>query len=300
MDRALGITDPQYQLSQLSGSSSHTMSPPSAFSGSIGLLSSPTSNDFATTAAPRQFSLPLGETNMLLSATMEDLQHQINVKSQALQTLQKEYDGLLQRLEHDRAEYAIFDRRSEATDAEINSLSDEKERLQSQLLNLEPQVEEFRQSRDDARHQLASSNSQYMRIVEMATKLQSQNTDEKRLWGQEKEQLEERLKTLEEAMVVGLGDPQRQYEGESSPALLSLETADVSHPEGLVQTSIVSETVAVLRSEIARLRNRNRSLECAIISMKDENDSVREAANQILESSTRMRGEIGMVSDYTP
>lgn len=213
------------------------------------------------------------------SALLQELQHQVSIKTIALQTIQREYDSLLQKLERQRTKCATLEKKFEVSDVEINSLTDEKERLQAQLAALEYQAEELQESRDESRRQLVANGAQYMRIMEMANRLQTQSADDKKRWDAEKSDLQQRIKVLEEAMVTGTDS---EHANHSPPPFVIL-----AHTSGNTSSSS-AETVNVLRAEIGRLRIRTQTLETALRTMKDEGRSIQEAAKKLLESGNQM------------
>ncbi|KAF2275024.1 uncharacterized protein EI97DRAFT_344697, partial [Westerdykella ornata] len=89
----------------------------------------------------------------------------------AFQTLQREYDALLTQLSQHHSRCTALEQKLSLSDAEIASLRDEKQRIQSQVMALEREVEELKESREEARRQLGRSGAQYVRIVEMAARL---------------------------------------------------------------------------------------------------------------------------------
>ena len=225
------------------------------------------------------------------SAHLQDLQHQVSIKTLAFQTLQREYDSLIQKLERQRTKCATLEKKFEVSDVEINTLTDEKEKLQSQISSLEHQVEELQQSRDEARRQLVANGAQYMRIMEMANRLQVQSVDDKKRWESEKSDLEQRIKILEEAMVTGQSSTEQSTthaEGSSS-SRPSTSATPVHHPQLTPSDSSSStETINVLRAEIGRLRLRTQTLESALQAMKDESTSIQLAARQLIESGGKI------------
>ncbi|KAH7402514.1 hypothetical protein BKA66DRAFT_564427 [Pyrenochaeta sp. MPI-SDFR-AT-0127] len=220
------------------------------------------------------------------SAHLQDLQHQISVKTLAFQTLQREYDSLLQKLERQRTKCATLEKKFEVSDVEINSLTDEKEKLQMQVTMMESQVEELQQSRDEARRQLVANGAQYMRIMEMANRLQAQGAEDKKKWEAERSELEQRIRILEEAMVTGTEHPTPDAEHQFSaspgqpPIVLAHNPASSSSSQ--------AETVNVLRTEVSRLRSRTQTLETALQSMRRESISIQTAARQLVESSGKL------------
>ncbi|KAF2095632.1 hypothetical protein NA57DRAFT_79349 [Rhizodiscina lignyota] len=137
---------------------------------------------------------------------LQDLQHQVSVKTLALQTLQREYDALLAKLERQRTKCITLEKKFEVSDVEINSLTEERERLQAQVAALESQADELTRGRDDARREMAESGRQYVRIVEMASRLQAQGADERKRWEDERRELMDRVRTLELGLPEGEGE----------------------------------------------------------------------------------------------
>jgi chromosome segregation ATPase len=221
------------------------------------------------------------------AAHLQELQHQVSVKTLAFQTLQREYDSLLQKLERQRTKCATLEKKFEVSDVEINSLTDEKEKLLSQVTILETQVEELQQSRDEARRSLVANGAQYMRIMEMANRLQAQSADDKKKWEAERIELERRIKVLEEAMVTG--QPGAERSSDAAPANPPPSITMVHNPHlSSSGSSSSTETINVLRAEIARLRARTQTLESALQAMREESLSIQTAARQLVESGGKI------------
>jgi hypothetical protein len=218
------------------------------------------------------------------SALLQDLQHQVGVKTLAFRTLQREYDNLLQKLEQQTTKCTTLEKKFQVSDAEMNSLTDEKEKVQAQVAAMETQVEELRQSRDEARRQLVTNGAQYMRIVDMANRLQAQGAEDKKKWEAERSGLKQRIRVLEEAVVIG-GDEDstpttdREYRSSGSP---------VSVPGSVASPSSQAELVHVLRAEVGRLRSRTLVLETALQDMHKEGVSIQTAARRLMESGGRL------------
>ena len=258
-----------------------------------GMLPSPSSMNFPN--APNLPPISPPSTALQTSAQaahLQDLQHQVSIKTLAFQTLQREYDSLLQKLERQRTKCTTLERKFEVSDVEINSLTDEKEKLQSQVAALENQVEELQQSRDEARRQLVANGAQYMRIMEMANRLQAQGADDKKRWEAERSELEQRIKILEEAMVTGTDRPATD-EGHTS-ASSPPPSIVLAHNPGLRSSTSTSsaETINVLRVEIGRLRSRTQTLETALQTMKEESISIQAAARQLVESGGKIENAV--------
>jgi chromosome segregation ATPase len=251
------------------------------------ILPSPSSLNFSNAPTLPSITPPSAAAqSSAQSAHLQDLQHQISVKTLAFQTLQREYDSLLQKLERQRTKCATLEKKFEVSDVEINSLTDEKERLQAQVATLEAQVEELQQSRDEARRQLVANGAQYMRIMEMANRLQGQGAEDKKKWQAERTELEQRIRTLEEAMVIGTEDTTSETENPSSasPGAVSM----VHSHKSVTPSASQSETITVLRTEVGRLRSRTHTLETALQNMRQESISIQAAARQLVESGGRL------------
>jgi predicted nucleic acid-binding Zn-ribbon protein len=258
-----------------------------------GMLPSPSSMNFPNAPSLPPISPPTTSLHTSAQAVhLQDLQHQVSVKTLAFQTLQREYDSLLQKLERQRTKCATLEKKFEVSDIEINGLIDEKEKLQAQVNALESQVEDLQQGRDEARRQLVANGAQYMRIMDMANRLQAQGSDDKKRWETERCELEQRIKVLEEAMVTGSERPAGDAEhdmGTSPPPSIIL-----SHNPHLSPAASTSsaETINVLRVEIGRLRSRTQTLETALQTMREESISIRAAARQLVESGGKIENVV--------
>ncbi|KAF2110137.1 hypothetical protein BDV96DRAFT_222141 [Lophiotrema nucula] len=253
------------------------------------MLPSPSSMNFPNVQNLPPISPPSTSLQTAAQAAhLQDLQHQVSIKTLAFQTLQREYDSLLQKLERQRTKCATLEKKFEVSDVEINTLTDEKEKLQATVANLESQVEDLQQSRDEARRQLVANGAQYMRIMEMANRLQAQSADDKKRWDAERQELEHRIRVLEEAMVTGATDRSNSRMDEDihtnpPPSIIEAHRPNLNTP-----SSTSTETVNVLRAEISRLRSRTQTLETALQSMKKESISIQAAAKQLVESGGKM------------
>jgi hypothetical protein len=193
-------------------------------------------------------------TSAAQAAHLQDLQHQLAVKTLAHDTLQKEYTTLLQRLERQRVKCATLERKFEVSDAEIISLSNEKERLEQVVEMLEKQREELAASRDDARKRSSEASAQYLRMIELAGKLHSGNT---RVEGSgvsalEREALAKRVEELEAILDV----KQKEATKESDDCELE---ADPQSPDS---------RMTLLETEVKKLKLRNSRLENGLIAAK--------------------------------
>lgn len=298
-------SSPQHQAPSSAGSSFMRAQSPAQTPQQAHMLPSPSSLNFPVGATIHPMSPPSAVLQSPAHAAhLQDLQHQISIKTLAFQTLQREYDSLLQKLERQRAKCATLEKKFEVSDIEINTLTDEKEKLQAQVAHLEAQVEELQQSRDDARRQIAANGSQYIKIVEMASRLQAQGAEEKRKWAAEKEELQNRIKILEEAMVTGMmpeldAEAHTREPGDSA-ASESQDEEMLDRQQSSAQPISASSrhahhTIKLLRAEIVKLRTRTQSLESALQVMKEEGLSMQAAAQAIANSGKRAQDTVASV-----
>jgi predicted nuclease with TOPRIM domain len=251
-------------------------------------LPSPSSFNFHSSRSLPSISPPAVLQTPGQSANLQDLQQQISLKTSELRTLQRDYDSLVQKLERQTAKCATFEKKLEISDGEMNSLTDEKDRLSTQVSAMEGQIEELQQSRDEARQQLVTNGAQYMQIMDMANRLQAQSAEAKIRWQAEKAGLEQRIRLLEEAMVTGSEKPISTSDAEQQPGITRGPLpVGSTHTVGASNSSQI-ETINVLRAEVSRLRSRTKTLEAAVQTMRCESLSIQTAARQILESSGNM------------
>lgn len=199
------------------------------------------------------------------TAHLQDLQHQVSVKTLALQTLQKEYDSLLQKLERQRVRSGALEKKFEVSDAEINSLTDEREKLTDQVQFLEKHIEELQKTRDETRRMGTESASQYMKIVEMADRLQSRSVEDKKAWDKERQLLLKRLQAFEQGraqLVEGTEDL----------------TAKHGSLEDIIPAAVPRNDSSKLQWEIHRLKERIATLESSLQKAKNESHTIREVA----------------------
>jgi hypothetical protein len=207
---------------------------------------------------------PIQTTPSAQSAHLQDLQHQLSVKTLAMQTLQHEYDALIQKLERQRTKCATLEKKFEVSDAEICGLSNDKDRLELHIEVLEKQIEKLHVDRDEARKASSASAAQYLLIMEMAGRLQGKAVSNGggasstlgtaaeggKSWEKERERLLKRIEELEATVVVGGGAFMRY----SEPGAIEEKS----------QHSVMSE----LQEEVQKLRERNVMLEKGLVAAK--------------------------------
>lgn len=276
------------------------------------MLPSPTSLNLPVppglSAIPSPSTFPLSAAH---AAHLQELQHQVSVKTLALQTLQREYDNLLQKLERMRTKCATLEKKFEVSDAEINSLTDERERLEKQVESLEKQLEDAQNARDEARSSSAEQASQYMKIMEMAGRLQAQASDDRRRWEMEREKLSNRVAELQDANLNAAGSGSLLHQERTTSTRADLE-ADLAISRADIETDLedtsfgagsdpnqaltalitvsahTADKDVLMQREVMRLEARVESLQIALRVAQEESKVVREAALVLAGAGQRL------------
>lgn len=233
------------------------------------------------------------------------LQHEVSVQKIALSSLQGEHDKLLAAFSRSQTRASALEKKHAVSDSEIISLTEEKLRLQAQVIELERDVEELARSRDESRQAAVQEGSQYVEIVKKASRLEEMAGEERKSWKKEKEDMERKIEALKARSRETHGgvDP-AEDSGSSSrhgedmetdtPAssekvvpLLKMELTNepqqavsISHPSGPPERE---ESVEDLRVEIRRLRERCAEVEGALRAFRDNSRSMEDIIKTLLE-----------------
>lgn len=230
------------------------------------MLPSPSSVHNAPSLSSVQGSYSPNSNQSAHSTHLQDLQHQISTKSLALTTLQQEHDQRLAAYSRMQIRCQTLDKKSQVSDHEINTLTEEKIRLQSQVEAFEVQVEELVKARDEAQKQTTANGAQYMRIMAMSSKLQFQGGEEakrykgdRETWERDREGLERRIDELEvrQSSLTVSGDAKA-------------DTKTPVKPEDV----LASASVDALRDEVVRLRQRLLSMERMFEDLRQESENI--------------------------
>lgn len=193
------------------------------------------------------------------NAHLQDLQHQLSVKTLAHNTLQHEYHILFQRLERQRIKCSTLERKFEVTDAEIISLSNEKDRLEQVVEMMEKQMNDLQKSRDDARKRSSEAASQYLQIVQLASRIHpgagSVAAEEEEVTPSwlDRETLLKRIEELE-----------MQLDDVSKRDSLSVASQSATAASGMSPNS----RAIMLEEEVKQLKIRNAKLEHGLVAAK--------------------------------
>jgi hypothetical protein len=286
---------------------------------------SPTSLNFSSTAGPSPSSsqalslpTPLGishthdnylpplaaprASDSALREHTAALQHEVSLQKMALSSLQGEHDKLLAAFSRSQTRASTLEKKHAVSDNEIINLTEEKLRLQAQVLDLERDVEELTRSRDEFRQAAVQEGAQYIEIVNKASQLEELRADEQRAWNRMKEEMEGKIAALStegngdtsapEITSVNIAHAGRDMDemdiGAAELPADALGTLKIERTEQLplddaARRSSQSplETVESLRREIRLLRERCSQAEEALQDIRDDSRSMEELARTI-------------------
>ena len=263
-----------------SGSTYASGQSPMQTQGPYRTLPSPSSINYPSSAAgPPAYSPNMNQS--VHNAHLQDLQHQISTKTLALQTLQREHDQLLGAFSRSQIRCSTLDKKSQVSDHEINSLTEEKIRLQAQVEALETQVEDLIKAKDELHSKTAADAAQWRQIVAMSSQLQVQGAEEakryksdREAWERDRDGLQRRIAELESGRFT-LVDPSR-----SVGSAFSDSSGDI----------LTSTSLETLRAEIIRLRSKCADMEVALLDLRQ----VTEQMDQVMGEFANIRERINV------
>ncbi|EFQ85815.1 hypothetical protein PTT_19123 [Pyrenophora teres f. teres 0-1] len=157
-----------------------------------------------------------------------------------------------------------------------------------------------------------ASTSQYLRILDLANRLQAQSEQERKTWASEKRALQERVRGLEEVVVCGIctttdsqyNKPRIRYtntntntntntHANTDTAQQEVENSAPQAARDATMPSTESQNIHIiplLRAEISRLRAKNQTLQGAVEQMREGGMRVREAVEGVLEAAAGVDG----------
>lgn len=240
-----------------------------------------TSNNYLPPIAPAHSS------DTALRDHSAALQHEVSVQKIALSSLQGEHDKLLAAFSRSQTRASALETKHAVSDSEIISLTEEKLRLQAQVIELERDVEELGRSRDEFRQAAVQEGAQYVEIVKKASRLEEMAGEERKGWNKLKTEMEQRIEALSSASSrkdgatsIGVATPNpRMIDDIDTPASsvdiptdLKIEPMSDPHPTG--PTSYPGETQTEsaedLTEEIRRLRARCAEVESTLQAVRDD------------------------------
>ena len=258
--------------------------------------------------APNNYLPPINSAHSSDSALRDHtaaLQHEVSVQKIALSSLQGEHDKLLAAFSRSQTRASALEKKHAVSDTEIISLTEEKLRLQAQVIELERDVEELARSRDEFRQAAVQEGSQYVEIVKKASRLEELAGEERKNWNKLKADMERKMEALnagrggvnearkpaeDAAPISHLGDNMETDTPDSSEDFVpELKMEVTSEPGRNASTSSSSgpvepqESVEDLKAEILRLRERCAEVESALKVIRDGSRSMEDIVKTLLE-----------------
>jgi hypothetical protein len=255
---------------------------------------------------------PIGSTHSpdALQAHSAALQHEVSVQKIALASLQGEHNKLLAAFSRSQTRASALEKKHQVSDTEIISLTEEKLRLQSQVTELEKDIEELARSRDEYRQAAVQGGAQYVEMIKKASRLEEMADEERKAWAKLKTEMEQRIESLmarahqkDGTNTSGISNagyrelddiytPPSSIEGQSA---LKVEPAT-----DMTSTSYPTQPPdAELKEEIRLLRNRCAEAEDALRAIRDDSrkmadiaDALGLAGKSIMERADRTLGAV--------
>ncbi|KAK6361156.1 hypothetical protein TWF730_004900 [Orbilia blumenaviensis] len=220
-----------------------------------------------------QENMQMGSQHSLeaYSDVVSDLQHKLSTKTLALEALQKEHDRLLGAYSRQQTRSAAIQKKCSVADAEIVSLSAERDRLQEALDQSESQVQELTEQRDSINKRLVARVREYSNIVQLASQMESLSVVERKRWKDRdiflRSEIEERDKIIE--------DMQQRL----TAAVVAEETARLTRLPG---SDTEPDEITTLRKENRLLKERTEELEASVGQAKQEVQRMEEIGRMLL------------------
>jgi hypothetical protein len=232
------------------------------------------------------------------------LQHEVSVQKIALSSLQGEHDKLLAAFYRSQTRASALEKKHAVSDSEVITLTEEKLRLQAQVIELERDVEELARRRDEFRQAAVQEGAQYVEIVRRASRLEEIGREERRNWKELKEDMERTIAALK-AGSSGEGQGMRPIENVRAVSRVDkLDTDTPASSEGNVPDmkmvltsdartsvpvpvpdvpSVQQESVDDLKAEIHRLREQCANVENALRAIRDDSRSMEGIVKTLLD-----------------
>ncbi|EMC94488.1 hypothetical protein BAUCODRAFT_35707 [Baudoinia panamericana UAMH 10762] len=231
---------------------------------------------------PPSASVHTASTSSATSAHIADLQHQVTLKSLALQTLQSEYSSLLQKLQREKVKSQTIEKKTNVSEQEVNDLTGKNEDLSEQVKSLEMQLYESDRKRDVERAETVKEKEQWGRMLDMGSRLQAKLARERQALADECLSLKRRLAILEagHSPQAGGSDNGLQNAHNEADTLVRRDSSDLRREvvrlsdKVTMLTRALQEAQRSSRAILADSRNLSHGSDqiCAVIdhALKDE------------------------------
>jgi predicted nucleic acid-binding Zn-ribbon protein len=207
-------------------------------------------------------------------AHLFELQHQVTVKTLALQSLESEHADLLQKFRRERTRTQALESKASTAECEVNDLTSKYEDAVDHIRSMEVQLEATERKAEAERAQAAREKAQWLGILKQAGQLSDKATIELRQMIEEKTGLSQRISCLETdrahaAQNISGGKSGQVPSPQHAHATLSDTDDSATSPsrQGIVlemrlrsEIATHKERIATLRSALEEARRRNEQL----------------------------------------
>lgn len=219
-----------------------------------------------------------------LQAHTAALQHEASIQKIALSSLQSKHDKLLAAFSRSQSRASALEKKHQVSDTEIFTLTEEKARLQTQVLELEGDVEDLAKSRDSYRQAAVQGGAQYIEIVKMASQLEEKTGEERKNWNKLKLEMVQKINELSNVMKTRTQDSRATSIPEGTEKNIPPSTeqtqlkgsisTELAKSTGDEQLGIEDDRVDVLKAETERLQKRCGEMEVALRAVRQESRSM--------------------------
>lgn len=216
------------------------------------------------------------------SAHIADLQHQVTLKTLALQTLQTEYASLLQRLQRERVKSQAIEKKTSVADRELEDLTQRNEDLADQVRTLETQLEESDRKREAERAAAAKEKEQWGRMLDMGGRLHAKGAEERQRLIEEKTKLARRVALYEGEDTQRFDQIQQDLLTRTGGSGSGQEASRPSGADG-------SRGSLAMRREVARLNTRVDQLVAALKEVTHRSVEMENRARDMAQQNSDVR-----------
>ena len=247
------------------------------------------SENSPTMSYPPSGSIHTTTTNSATSAHIADLQHQVTLKSLALQTLQTEYASLLQKLQRERVKSQTIEKKTSVADQEVNELTTRNEELTEQLRMLETQLEESEKKREMERAETAREKDQWGRMLEMSSRLQARNAKDRQQLVDEKTRLAQQVEQIRggDGSDIHRGNSTGVFGTDRTSYGFGQESSSYDDSTGMAIADASDDTVR-LKNEVLLLNARIDVLRSCLEEVRRSNKELEGQASSVLANSSKI------------
>jgi predicted nucleic acid-binding Zn-ribbon protein len=260
-----------------------------------------------TTSCQPAPSIHTASASSATSAHIADLQHQVTLKSLALQTLQSEYASLLQKLQRERVKSQTIEKKTSVADQEVNDLTSRNEDLTEQIKALEAQLEECEKKRESERLTATSERDQWTKLLALDRQLQSKNAEEKQKLREEKSLLSQRVAAYEDENFSRFDQLKRNnishtntFRSDSNSRVNGEESnlTSAATPDGFTPADATNNDVESLKAEVMTLKDRVEMLRYSLEEAKRRHAHLGEKSQEIVNRHADIAASIDRALEH--